>query len=216
MTAPPSMDEAPTVSSAPAPVPSLPVQQRDVGTDLLAYARPEGGGPDPRSAHSSSRQASRISTSTVLQTPAVPTLPYPRYVSADLQAPLPAASVPPRAKGPETIEQLAALPPLGQTDLSLGFEPGRTDLDESQDAQLRGFSRRVASDGQSRIQIVAYADIKGESGSAARRVSLSRALAVRARLLDAGVESMRIDVRALGNQTNRQPLDRVDLAVVAP
>ena len=38
----------------------------------------------------------------------------------------------------------------------------------------------------------------------------ARALAVRTYLLAQGVQSTRIDVRALGNTTDEQPVDRVD------
>jgi len=44
-----------------------------------------------------------------------------------------------------------------------------------------------------------------------RRLSLSRALAVRAFLIDQGVRSTRLDVRALGDKTGDGPADRVDI-----
>ncbi len=46
--------------------------------------------------------------------------------------------------------------------------------------------------------------------------SLSRALAVRTYLLAQGVQSQRIDVRALGNTTDEQPVDRVDAIYAKP
>jgi outer membrane protein OmpA-like peptidoglycan-associated protein len=50
----------------------------------------------------------------------------------------------------------------------------------------------------------------------ARRVSLARAVAVRAYLVDKGVQGVRIIVRALGNQTDKGPIaDQVDLQVVS-
>ncbi len=48
--------------------------------------------------------------------------------------------------------------------------------------------------------------------SKARRLSLSRALAVRAFLIDQGVRSTRMDVRALGDKVQDGPSDRVDIA----
>jgi hypothetical protein len=44
---------------------------------------------------------------------------------------------------------------------------------------------------------------------------LSRALSVRAFLIKNGVRSTRIDVRALGNKATDEPLNRVDVMVVA-
>jgi outer membrane protein OmpA-like peptidoglycan-associated protein len=50
----------------------------------------------------------------------------------------------------------------------------------------------------------------------ARRVSLARAVAVRAYLIEKGVRSLRIDVRALGNRADTGPAaDQVDLLVVS-
>ena len=65
-----------------------------------------------------------------------------------------------------------------------------------------------------RVQVKAYAGDADGGSSAARRLSLSRALAVRAFLIDKGVRSTRIDVRALGNRSDDGPPDRVDVVVV--
>ena len=64
-----------------------------------------------------------------------------------------------------------------------------------------------------RLQLMAYAGGQTLSSSQARRVSLSRALAIRSFLIENGVRSTRIDVRALGNKTSEEPLNRVDLNV---
>ncbi len=62
-----------------------------------------------------------------------------------------------------------------------------------------------------RLQVLAYAGGQNLSTSKARRMSLSRALAVRAFLINKGVRSTQIDVRALGNKTSEKPVNRVDL-----
>jgi outer membrane protein OmpA-like peptidoglycan-associated protein len=68
-----------------------------------------------------------------------------------------------------------------------------------------------------RLQVVAYAASQGNNSSAARRLSLSRALAVRSYLIDKGIRSTRIDVRAMGapEGANSGPADRVDLVLVS-
>jgi len=64
-----------------------------------------------------------------------------------------------------------------------------------------------------RAQIKAYAaDTSGSS--AARRLSLSRALAVRSYLSDQGLRTMRFIVRAQGDQVAGGPADRVDISYV--
>ncbi|MBT6085598.1 MAG: hypothetical protein HOH22_07570 [Rhodospirillaceae bacterium] len=42
-------------------------------------------------------------------------------------------------------------------------------------------------------------------------MSLSRALSVRSFLIDNGIRSTQIDVRALGNKTTEKPINRVDV-----
>ena len=61
-----------------------------------------------------------------------------------------------------------------------------------------------------RLQLLAYAGGQDLSTSKARRMSLSRALAVRSFLINKGVRSTQIDVRALGSKTNEKPVNRVD------
>jgi outer membrane protein OmpA-like peptidoglycan-associated protein len=65
----------------------------------------------------------------------------------------------------------------------------------------------------SRIQILAYGGDKGDKGSDARRLSLKRALAIRQVLIDDGVASERIDVRAMGGADDGGPTDRVDVYI---
>ncbi|HVZ27227.1 MAG TPA: OmpA family protein, partial [Rhizomicrobium sp.] len=58
-----------------------------------------------------------------------------------------------------------------------------------------------------------YGGEKGDKGSDARRLSLKRALAIRQVLIDDGVPSERIDVRAMGGADDGGPADRVDVFV---
>jgi outer membrane protein OmpA-like peptidoglycan-associated protein len=63
--------------------------------------------------------------------------------------------------------------------------------------------------------LLAYADGDEDNANKARRLSLSRALAVRAYLIDKQIQSTRMDVRALGNRTKESPKDRVDVVLVS-
>ena len=65
----------------------------------------------------------------------------------------------------------------------------------------------------SRVQILAYGGDRGDKGSEARRLSLKRALAIRQVLIDDGVASERIDVRAMGGADDGGPADRVDVYI---
>lgn len=63
-----------------------------------------------------------------------------------------------------------------------------------------------------RIELKAYGGDPGDKASEARRISLKRGLAVRAYLIGLGIDSRRIDVRALGGVTDSGSADRVDVA----
>ena len=86
-------------------------------------------------------------------------------------------------------------------------------LDDVREA-LRGLSDRMSQQENMRLQLLAYAGNADTSASAARRLSLSRALAVRSYLIENGVRSTRIDVRALGNKSTEEVTERVDITVV--
>jgi outer membrane protein OmpA-like peptidoglycan-associated protein len=95
--------------------------------------------------------------------------------------------------------------------LSLEYLPKMTELQSDQRTTLKTeIIPRLNQKQNERLQIHAYAE-GAETGSDARRVSLARALALRAYLLENGVDPSRIDVRALGNNTTETPIDRVDL-----
>jgi outer membrane protein OmpA-like peptidoglycan-associated protein len=78
---------------------------------------------------------------------------------------------------------------------------------------LENVAAALSEDAGLRIQLLAYAGQIGDSPSQARRLSLSRALAARSKLIEQGVRSTRIDVRALGNKSAGGPADRIDIIV---
>jgi outer membrane protein OmpA-like peptidoglycan-associated protein len=69
---------------------------------------------------------------------------------------------------------------------------------------------------EQRLTVKAYAAGQSSNASQARRLSLSRALAVRSYLIDKGIRSTRIDVQAMGAPDNANgPADRVDLTLAS-
>lgn len=64
-----------------------------------------------------------------------------------------------------------------------------------------------------RVNLVAYASAAADQASTARRVSLSRALSVRAYLIDNGINTLRINVQAEGDKNPGGEADRVDVFV---
>lgn len=123
--------------------------------------------------------------------------------------PLPGATT--EATPPEET-QTASLPPAETEDqsISITFGIDETDLPSSATADLTDLSDRLKAEEGLRVQLLAYASSADGSASSVRRKSLSRALSVREFLMDQGVQSTRIEVRALGDQNEGGNPNRVD------
>lgn len=97
--------------------------------------------------------------------------------------------------------------------LRLEFRDGSTTLANDAEQQLRALANTVRSS-ESRLQVKAYAAGDSDNSSRARRLALSRALIVRSFLIEQGIRSTRVDVRALGVPSDGGPEDRVDLLLL--
>jgi outer membrane protein OmpA-like peptidoglycan-associated protein len=88
-----------------------------------------------------------------------------------------------------------------------------TDVADQVKPSLDAVVAAMKADEQMKIQIVGYASGLPDDASRARRISLQRAVGVRAYLIEQGVRNtQRMDVRALGNRTDAGgPPDRVDI-----
>jgi len=120
---------------------------------------------------------------------------------------------------PDTPDQVASLPPatgpLSDGDsLRIVFDAETSKLAQPARDALLDVATKMQSQDNLRLQLLAYAGDADASASAARRLSLSRALAVRSFLIENGVRSTRIDVRALGNKSTEEVTERVDITVV--
>ncbi|MDG2244684.1 MAG: OmpA family protein [Rhodospirillaceae bacterium] len=110
-------------------------------------------------------------------------------------------------------KQVAALPESEPGLVSITFGREETELPSSAAAALTAISEKMISNRELRVQLLAYASSADGSPSSVRRKSLSRALSVREFLIDQGIQSTRIEVRALGNQNEGGVADRVDALV---
>ena len=135
----------------------------------------------------------------------------PATVEAEPEPPpAPAKSL---TEKPAAKPQTAALPPAGALveQVSVLFQEGSAVLNAAAKGQLKSVATFLEANATVRVQLLAYAKATAESPSRARRLSLSRALAVRAFLIEQGVRSTRMDVRALGDKVPDGPVDRVDV-----
>ncbi len=100
--------------------------------------------------------------------------------------------------------------------LRLTFAPEQSDLSPASIDSVKQLTASAPPGDETTFNVQAYAPGKADDPSTARRISLSRAMAVRSALVADGVPSARIFVRALGEQYGDGPPDRVDIGVNAP
>ncbi len=188
----PVVASKPAVPLAPAPKP-MPAPQ-------VTTAQPTP--PPPAPVEQAEKKAAPSPASAPVVASAAP--PPPPKVAA---APEPKASV----EQANTNAQAVEIAP-GQA-LRIAFEETETKLPDAAKDALRKVADGVHDKNDLRLQLLAYAGSEGLSASKARRLSLSRALSVRSFLIENGVRSTRIDVRALGNKTSDKPANRVDVNI---
>ena len=130
-------------------------------------------------------------------------------------APAEAKAEPEPAPETEVAALAPAVAPTAPGDtMQIEFGAGESALPQSAQAPLASLAAALGKDETLRLQLKAYAGGDADSASHARRLSLSRALAVRSELIEQGVRSTRIDVRALGNKSENGSSDRVDVILV--
>jgi outer membrane protein OmpA-like peptidoglycan-associated protein len=149
--------------------------------------------------------------------PPVPAIPPPIVVPVRPAPPPGPPQIAADATG--TATQFTISPKSGphETGLRLTFGPGADKLNQASAAALRDFAS--AAPAGATFTVNAFAAGTPDDPSTPRRLSLSRALAVRGILLGAGVASARILVRSLGASMPALaagPPDRVDVTIPAP
>lgn len=138
--------------------------------------------------------------------------------------PLPTTKTEAIAAIEQKAQEIAALPPAAPVStpsafrgdtLTVPFSVESARLSDASRGELDVLAKRMLKDEGLGLQLMAYADGDDASASKARRLSLSRALEVRKYLMDKGLRSTRIEVRALGNKSEGggSP-DRVDAVLV--
>ena len=96
-------------------------------------------------------------------------------------------------------------------EYTIAFKAGASDVSGDATTTLKSMAARINKDASLRVQLLAFASDSEKSVSRSRRLSLERAVNVRKQLLNAGVDSTRIEVRALGERSGGGEADRVDV-----
>ncbi|MBI3503419.1 MAG: OmpA family protein [Proteobacteria bacterium] len=215
-TPPPPPPSFPTIATAPAPAPApsatLPPPPPSVAAAPVTPAAPRPVTPPPAPAQMASAPPPPPPPS-VLQSPQ----PLPAPAAVAPPPPAPAAPAPAAAAPEAPAPQIAAAPPATRAVdgplARLPFNAGSADIGDAGKAALAPVVAELQRDATARLQLQAYASGGDDQGGQARRLSLSRALAVRGQLIEQGIASTRMDVRALGRTADGPP-DRVDIVLV--
>lgn len=191
------------------PAPATPIMATKKPATPAAAIRLPAAEPELASAPASSAAPSQPSSE-----------PAPIATPATVSVSKPTPKAEPKTTEP-TPTQTASVTPAQPASSTAGHQPTRiaftsdgAALPEPAKGDLKQIASSLSKDPALRVQVMAYAS-GGKDASKARRLSLSRALAVRSFLIDQGIGSTRIDVRALGNTAESGPSDRVDLLVLS-
>ena len=98
---------------------------------------------------------------------------------------------------------------LSNVVASIAFAVREKTVEESQEHRIVQVAEQAKAEGKS-VQVIAYASGGPEEASSARRISLARALDIRALLIQNGVSEEKVSLQALGNR-NEGSQDRADL-----
>lgn len=215
--APPSPPPAPPVAApVPEPQPVLvpPVERKHrIVDDGPSAAEPVAPAP-VAAAPAVVAVATPVPAPAALPAPAVESKVVEASLSPDeMKVPVPAVA----AKAEKAAEAPAAdTAPAVPTasDLTLGFDGASSTLTQPEQSKLDALSKQLTDVPNMRLQIRGYAKGDASDASSARRMALARALNVRSYLMDKGIKPVRLDVRALGSETDTMPIDRVDIVFV--
>ena len=204
--------------AAPKPAAPTPVQQAAPEPPKAAPAPTQTASapPAPAAPASAPAPATPAAPEPTASAPAAPPAPAAPTAPVPSAPPAPAiANAPSAASAPEPTEQASAptsAPADGPSQVL--FNADNTKLSADGQAVLDGVISALQADDKSRVQLMAYAAGEDLSSSKARRISLSRALSVRSYLIEKGVRSTRIDVRALGDKADGDQKNRVDVNMI--
>jgi outer membrane protein OmpA-like peptidoglycan-associated protein len=210
---------SPTVAALAAPAPARQPAVSEIPTPPLLPPQPapESAPPTAVAPPSQPVALSRPTTLVPETAPALPANPPRQAIAIAAAAPGPsvaAMSTPAVATAPSV--QKAAATTVGSSISAIKFNPGATELGASPQPVLDALVARLLGNETLRVQIIAHAAGGPDEAMESRRISLARAVAVRAYFIEKGVRSLRIDVRALGNRADDAPAtDQVDLLVVS-
>ena len=192
----------PPGKSAPKPAASTPKAANPAPTRSRPAAKPQPGATAPAIAKQPSAPL-----------PLLPDAAPPGVALAPLPAPVAPANKP-ATPSPPVVPTGAGTGTAYPGGMRITFGNGQGELSPVSETSLKNLVSQAPKSETVSYNVLAYAPGSPEDPSTARRLSLSRALAVRSVLMGAGVPSARIYVRALGAPSGSATPDRVDVTVL--
>lgn len=199
----PAPAPAPKVAAAPAPKPAAPAP----APKQLAEKKPAAPAPEA----SASAPPPPPPTVSASAPPPPPAPEAPATTEAPAAPPAPVVSA---AAAPTEQASTSTATPSDDGSVKVVFNGGDTKLSADGQAAVDQVLGELEKADGVRVQLMAYAVGDDLTASQARRISLSRALSVRSYLIEKGVRSSRIDVRALGDKGEGEPRNRVDVNLI--
>ncbi len=140
--------------------------------------------------------------------PVIPVAPPPKAALPPAEPTVPTRPTPPPPVPvvPDAPDTVGAIP----GGMRVTFGADRSDLNPATVSALRDLARTVKADPAATLDVNAWSAGTPDDPSTPRRLSLARALAVRAVLISEGIASPRIYVRALGTDGGDTP-DRAEI-----
>lgn len=135
--------------------------------------------------------------------------------SMDISKPaMPSSSAVAAAPAPTNATKTATDSQPKETLTSIAFAKDSSVLSDKAKEELVGVIDFLKQSPDIRVQIQAFSYAKNQTKSDARRMSLSRGLVIRSYLTEKGIKPVRLDIRALGDNTDKTPIDRVDIVLL--
>ncbi len=207
--APQIASPAPEPAPAPTPAPAAAAPQKLA--EKKAPPAPPAPAPAPAQEVTSSAPPPPPAPATATAPPPPPPMPSFSAPEAPQVAAKP-AETPAAPAATEQAKTSTETPADGPVKVI--FNGDDTKLSADGQSALKSVLGELSANENRRVQLMAYAAGEDLTSSKARRISLSRALSVRSYLIEKGVRSTRIDVRALGDKSDGDPKNRVDVNVI--
>ena len=201
---------APPGKTAPKPAASTPKAANPAPTRSLPAATPQPGATAPAVAK---QPPGFRAPGFHPPLPPLPDAPPPGVALAPLPVPVAPANKP-ATPSPPVVPTGAGTGTVYPGGMRITFGNGQGELSPVSETSLKTLVSQAPKNETVSYNVLAYAPGSPEDPSTARRLSLSRALAVRSVLMSAGVPSARIYVRALGAPSGGATPDRVDVTVL--